>query len=380
MSKKPLVFLINSLCEGGAARVMVNLAKVFSEQKEDVVILALTKNDFYRVPDSVTVVYLSKMNDEMSGFRKMLYIPYHAFKLKKYIKKNEVTVVVSFLFRANFINIIAKMIKSKHQAKVANRSVVSRFLKEGLSGKLNMSLTRWLYPKADLIVHQSKRMKQDFHEQVKCSVDEVVIYNPFDIKSILLESQKKIDFKFKEENSYLVTVGRLIPLKRFEDLIEVLSELPSNVELIMLGDGAEKDRLQKLAQKYAVTNRIHFIGQVKNPFPYIYQSDVFVSTSAVEGFPNVLVESMVCNTFVVSSDCVSGPREILAPKSDEKFQLTLGKELTNHGILYAVGDKIALKESIQKYLNSEALENSSHSRSLDFSMENISNSFLKIFY
>ena len=103
-SKFPITLLINSLCEGGAERAMLTLSKKFVTQGHVVTILTLTKNNFYEIPKGVEVVYLSEMNDKISGFFKMFYMPYHAWKLKKYIQNNKIDVVQSYLFRANFIN------------------------------------------------------------------------------------------------------------------------------------------------------------------------------------------------------------------------------------------------------------------------------------
>ena len=374
--KFPIVFLINSLCEGGAERAMLTLSKRFVEEGHSVTILALTKNDFYTIPKGVEIVYLSKMNDSLSGLIKMFYIPYHAWRVKQYVSKHNVALVQSYLFRANFVNLISGLLGSRQVIQVVNRSVVSRFFKEGLSGKVNLFLIRHLYPRADTIVHISMQMKDDFNRSFFKIKNEKVIYNPYDIKAILSQRNEKIEnFIFESHKRYLITVGRLIPLKRFQDVLEALSRLDSDIELILLGDGVERNFLEERAKELSIEKRIHLLGKVENPFKYIKKSDVFISSSSVEGFPNVLLESMLCETVVISSDCLSGPREILAPKSKSSKRLSNGMELSEFGILYAVGDTIALVESLRYILKEHTVlydyQDRAFSRAKDFSVESI---------
>jgi len=374
-----ITLLINSLGEGGAQRVVVTLAKQFVKEGKKVTLLSLAKNDLYDLPPEVKRVYFTNKSRDS-----MLLIPYYAWKLRKYVKFTKTSVVQSYLFRANYVNILSKILGSKHLVQVSNRSVVSRFLSEGVSGKINLLLIKLLYGKADLIMYVSQRMKQDLHEHFNIRKDEVVIYNPYDIDRILSDAEKQVNnFTFKKEKRYLVTVGRLISLKRFQDVIEVMQELPNDVELILLGDGNEKEKLNTLSVEYGLEERVHFMGQVKNPYQYISRSDIFVSSSEVEGFPNVLLESMICKTPIVSSDCVSGPREILAPSTDSSKQLKKGLEKAEYGLLYAVGDVSALRDSIKLLLEEANIKELYTSKAFDrakhFSVEKIAQEYQCLF-
>jgi N-acetylgalactosamine-N,N'-diacetylbacillosaminyl-diphospho-undecaprenol 4-alpha-N-acetylgalactosaminyltransferase len=381
--KCPIVFLINSLCEGGAERAMLTLSKRFVEEGHSVTILALTKNNFYTIPKGVEMVYLSKMNDSLSGLIKMFYMPYHAWRVKQYVKKHNVALVQSYLFRANFVNLISSIFGSKQVIQVVNRSVVSRFFKEGLSGKINLFLIRYLYPKSDRVIHISLQMKEDFNKHFFKSKNEKVIYNPYDVDSVLRQSKEPVeDFAFESHKRYIITVGRLIPLKRFQDVLEAMNHLDSDIELILLGDGAERTFLEERAKKFSLDKRVHFLGQVENPFKYITKSDIFISSSSVEGFPNVLLESMLCKTVVISSDCLSGPREILAPKSESAKRLSDGMELSEFGILYAVGDRVALVEALRRVLEDNSLiytyKERAFLRAKEFSVESIASQYREV--
>lgn len=378
--KSDITFLINSLGEGGAQRAMVTLAKQFIKEGKTVTILCLAKNDFYTLPSEVNLVYFS---DSVKD--RMFLIPYYAWKLKQYVEKYEITMVHSYLFRANYVNLFSRLLGLKHQIQVANRSVVSRFFKEGFSGTVNILLIKWLYPNADLIIHQSERMKLDFHEHFKMENFEEVVYNSFDVPMILSQAQKEVTaFTFEPTKRYLIGVGRLIALKRFQDIIWAMKDLPLDVELILLGEGREELALKSLAKELGLEKRVHFLGQVENPFGYIKRSDIFISSSSVEGFPNVLVEAMLCQTVVISSDCMSGPREIMAPKTKHSTYLLEGVETTNYGLLYPVGSVESLHQAIQELLEDTTLQEryrqEAFIRAQSFSVEAIVSQYLKILF
>lgn len=374
-----ITFLINSLGEGGAQRIVVTLAKQFAQEGKKVRILSLATNDLHQLPAEVECVYFSKHVKDS-----MFLIPYYAWKLKHYVHANNINLVQSHIFRASFVNLFSKVLGSQHQVQVVNHSVVSRFENEGISGKINLLFIRLLYEKADLIVHISKRMKLAFHEYFSMNKEEVVIYNPHHAKLIVKQAQSKPkDFTFDKKKRYLISVGRLIELKRFEDVILALKALPSDVELLLLGEGKERASLEKLVQAHRLGSQVHFLGQVNNPFSYLQCSDLFILSSSVEGFPNVLVEAMLCKTAVVSSDCTSGPRELLAPSTKITQQLSKGVEKAEYGYLYAVGDVASLTQSIQELLEDkeqrECYVEKAFQRANSFSVENISLEYEKIF-
>ena len=166
-------------------------------------------------------------------------------------------------------------------------------------------------------------------------------------------------------------VGRLIPLKRNKDLINAfyaLQEYDNNLELIFLGDGVLKDSLIKYCKNLNIDSQVHFLGNVSNPFYYLNKSDLFVMNSEIEGFPNVLVEAMACGLPVISSDCNSGPREIL---EGEKY-----------GYLYPVGNIRMLIEKIKIVLYHNIDKESLKSRSLNrleyFKIDKIMKKFKEI--
>jgi N-acetylgalactosamine-N,N'-diacetylbacillosaminyl-diphospho-undecaprenol 4-alpha-N-acetylgalactosaminyltransferase len=301
----------------------------------------------YQIPKDITPIVLSKT--KKSGIKKLLELPFIARELSKYINDNHIDTVISFLYRPNYINILAKLFGSKHKTIINIRSTTSRYLNEGLQGKVNLFLIKRLFNKADLIISNSKGVDEDLKSLMHISTQTKVIYNPVDIKYI--EEKKNIcednKFIFKKEKKYIISVGRLIPLKRNKDLIDafyILQKTDINLDLLFLGDGILKDKLISYCNELHIAHKIHFLGNVSNPFYYLNKSSLFVLNSEIEGFPNVLVEAMACGLPVISSDCKSGPREIL---KDEKY-----------GLLYPVGNIEILTEKIKFILYHEIdLEN-----------------------
>ena len=356
--KKHVTLFINSLTSGGAERVLSIIITELIRQNIAVTLLCIEKDNVYPLPKEVNIVYLSKLTKHDSNIKKFLYIPYLALKLKKYIKENNITLIQSHIYRANFTNLLAKVFGAKHKVEVVEVTSINYFKNESLSGKINLFLIKLLYKYADLVIFKAQRMKEEFLKELPDISDYKVINNPYNIEKIqYLANETVDDFKFNQNKKYIVTVGRLNAQKRIETLIHVLSKLNENIELIIIGEGEEKDNLQSSIIEHNLQNRIHLLGRKDNPFKYIEKSDLFVLASQGEGFPNVLIEAMITATAVISTDCISGPREILAPNTNINFQLKSDIEQAENGILYPVDDEDALFKAINTILNDKELEN-----------------------
>jgi len=160
----------------------------------------------------------------------------------------------------------------------------------------------------------SKEFQKEYKE--KFNLKTLCIYNPLDRINIIKRSKKKINFNFFEnETINFINVGRLVPQKDQLTLIKAFNMIKekTNIQfrLLIMGRGSEKYELIKLIKKYQLTKNIKLLDFKKNPYPYIKQSDVFVLSSIFEGLPNVLLESIVLKKFIISSNCPTGPKEIL---------------------------------------------------------------------
>lgn len=374
-----LVFMTNSLAAGGAEKIITVLLNKLSELGMDVELNCLEHNEFYDLSENIKRTYLSEFTGQERGIKKLFSIPLLAWRLKQYIQKEEITLVQSHIYRSNYINILAKLFGSSHYVQIVNAGTMSKYKNEGFLGKINLFLIRYLYPKADLIILKSQGMQYDMQKLFNFKCRNIVINNPYDIKKI--EHLKKEDinnFNFKTNKKYLISVGRFETLKRQDFIIESMQKLtPSeDIELILIGDGIRKNKLIQLSKDLEVDNKVHFLGRVSNPYKYIARSDVYIlSSENGEGFPNVLLEAMICKTPVISSDCISGPREILAPDTDISFQLKEGVEKAKYGLLFPIGNVNSLSAAIIEVLNNQELreeyKEKAYERSQDFLVDKI---------
>ena len=373
---KKITLLINSLTSGGAEKVLSLLITELNRQHYEVTLISIEKESFYTVPDEVERLYLSSLKTDDSAIKKLLYLPLLAWRLKRYIKESGVTLIQSHMYRANYINILAKIFGAKHTVQVVEVTNINSFKLPLLTKKINLKLIEWLYPHIDLIVFLAERMKLDFFQHLPLDKPFAVINNPYDIEKIERLCGEEVDnFSFEDEKRYLVTVGRLDRQKNQQGIIEILNELDSSVELLVVGDGVLKEDLERKIDELNLKGRVHLLGNQRNPFKYIRHSDIFILNSREEGFPNVLVEAMLCGTAVISTDCISGPREILAPKSDILFQLKEGYEEAENGLLTPVDDGESLVQAINRLLSDpllkEAYEVKAKEDAKNYSLEKI---------
>jgi len=352
-----LCILSNSLSSGGGEKIAAILCEEIRKEGINVVFTCLEKNDFYSINND-KVYYLSDhTGTDESAFKKLFFLLVFALRLKKLLKKENISVVQSHLYRANYINILAKLLGSGHRAQIVNHGIVSRYKKEKLVGKINLFLIKNLYGRADQVVFPSKGMMLDLKMMHNFRNDMQVINNPFDINRILKQKQeafKEDEFIFNKQKKYLIVVGRLEKVKRVSDVIKAVDKLKKkfrSVELIILGEGPEKSNILKLIDRLHLDQKVHLLGRVTNPFKYIAKADILISASEYEGFSNVIVEAFISGTAVISTDCKSGPREILSPKSDVKKKLKPGEmEFSEFGVLVPVADHETMAKAVEVLL------------------------------
>ncbi len=354
-----MAILINSLGSGGAERAVTVLLEEFNRIGLPVILICLEKNVFFSPSPEIPTVFISGSNRFLPRWLKPLELIVHAIKLKSYVNRNDIRLVQSHLYWANYINVLAKLIGSKHRAHIVNAGQASFYRKNGLKGRLSILLIRLLYSRADRIVAKSEGMRKDLESMLHSSNRIKVIYNPYNLAKIVEKAHEEVtEEDFANNRKVLISVGRLIPLKRQSDILLAFSHLTKknrDLRLVFLGDGPERDRLKQVCVELEISERVTFLGNVKNPYKYMARSYCLVSASESEGFPNVLVEAIACNCPVISSDCASGPREILARGTEPTYHLSRGLRVEEAGILFAVGDVQAMIEGIEILLKQENL-------------------------
>ncbi|MEL6625341.1 MAG: glycosyltransferase [Bacteroidota bacterium] len=355
--------LINSLAGGGAEKVVLTLLKELKQAGAPVELILLEKERFYDLPENVQITYLTDFEAIQNPVVKLFYVFVTALRLKRHVKKNNITVVQSHLIRSNYINVLSQVLGSTHQSQIVNHMMASFDKKRGFLGKVNLWLYKQLYTRANMIVSISKVMKQDLDDFFKLEERErhMVIYNPHDVDAIKARAKESpTEFAFDPQKKYIISVGRLVERKRVDLTIQALGHIRqyrNDVELIVLGDGGEMEHYKQVAARENVTQQVHFLGHISNPFPYLANSDAFVLASTDEGLPNIIIESMIAGTAVISSDCKSGPRETLSPTSDINIYLKDEIEVAEFGILFPVLDAEKLAEALTLMMENEDMRN-----------------------
>ncbi|WP_295621677.1 glycosyltransferase [Chamaesiphon sp. GL140_3_metabinner_50] len=349
-----IAFLLVDLGGGGAEKVMLSLAGGFAEKglKVDLVLVKLGGDYQSIVSPKVRVINLSHP-------RLITSLPL----LVNYLKQHRPKVLISALEDANTVAILAKIL-----ARTATRVIVSvhnplafvHAKRSALKQKLTPLFIRWLFPFADAIVGVSQGVCDNIALVSGLPRDRInVIYNPIFTPELL----KKFDEPVNEEwfldrqTSVILAVGRLSKEKDFPSLIRAFALVKQQypVKLIILGQGGELLALEQLVKELKLVDDVAFPGFVTNPYAYMSKAKMLVMTSIYEGFGNVLVEAAIAGTPVVSTNCESGPAEIL---EDGKY-----------GDLVAVGDVPGLAAAIISTLKNPRNPDLLKQRGQEFSLE-----------
>ena len=233
---------------------------------------------------------------------------------------------------------------------------------------------RPLYPKADFIVGVSQGVVDDLKKVLRFDSEKFrVIYNPTVDEELLKKAEEPLDhpwFHDDGEPPVILAAGRLHISKDFPTLPRafalVRKEVPSR--LVILGEGEKRKELEKLAQELGIREDLDLPGFVENPYKYTKHAAVFVLSSQWEGLPTVLVEAMACGCPVVSTDCPSGPREIL--KDGE------------YGVLVPPKDPEKLAQGIPRVLENQDLRRElsvkGKRRALDFTVDRAVEEYVKL--
>lgn len=349
------IFLMD-LDGGGAERVMLNLARGFAEQglKVDLVLVKPEGPYLSQIPQLSQKVRVIKLESS----RLILSLP----ALARYLKQEQPPVLISALEDTNMVALWAKKLAGvSTQVVVTVHNHLSRAAKYAtkLKHQLTPQLVKWFYPWADTIVAVSQGVAEDLIEMGLPREKIKAIYNPILTPELSEKFQESVDHSWflSAQPPVILGVGRLDKQKDFPTLLHAFAKVRQQhqVRLMILGEGGERAYLESLAQKLGLAEDVVFPGFVANPHAYMARAAVLVLSSAWEGFGNVLVEAMAAGTPIVSTDCESGPAEILANGQ--------------YGKLVAVGDSEGMAEAIAKTLEEAPDSKLLQERADEFSLE-----------
>jgi glycosyltransferase involved in cell wall biosynthesis len=302
MQNKLLIF-IPSIEDGGVEKNLFLLSNYLSKKINSVEILSCNYN--YK--------YLFNKKIKFSGtrskffFNKSRYIKYLVclFVLAlNIIRDRNVTV---FAFQANIYAIfISKLlgIKIITRSNSAPQGWSNNYLKQIIFG--------FLLRRADSIIVNSIKFKKEMDNRYK--INSNFIYNPFDKEFIKEKLKKKFNFSFyKKEYTKIISIGRMTDQKDHLTLLKAFSLVVKkiNAKLLIIGKGKLEYSLKDYILNNNLSNNVKLLGYTNNPYNYLKNSDIFVLSSKFEGLPNVLLEAQFLKKYIISTDCPTGPKEIL---------------------------------------------------------------------
>ncbi len=325
-----------SLFGAGGQRSMLNLAQGLAERGCAVdLVLAQTEGAFLaEVPKSVRVT-------DLKATRALTSLP----ALVRYLRRERPEAMLSVFAYVNIVALWAwRLARVRTRLFVNEQNTVSVEAGNASSwrGRLTPRLIKRFYPWANGIVVVSQGVREDMAQLTKIPRERItVIYNPSVVKQDVLEkAQAPLEHPWFEPGQppVLLAVGRLQPQKDYPTLLRAFAQVRKTrpARLLILGEGKERPMLEALLKELGLQQDVGLPGFVMNPFAYMARASLFVLSSRWEGLPTVLVEALCCGTRAVSTDCPSGPREIL---SDGKY-----------GPLVPVGDADALARAIEASL------------------------------
>lgn len=343
MSGSHITIFIPSFRGGGAERAMINLANGLCESysrrgiKIQVSLLVVDNSGDYRdeVNHPVRVHSLSRSRALWSFFG---LIQFYNFQRPD--------VVISSMPHLNVLATFARRFStSRPKIIVTERNTYSELRKHGSRKDRFLHIfVKRSYLSADAIVAVSEGVADDLCLQFSFERKDIhVIYNPVVSNQIFERLAGDLDPRISHDlimSKFVIAMGSLEQRKGFDTLIRAfyaVTTADDSVNLVILGEGSKRRELESLIARLRLQTRVFMPGFVTNPFPIVKNAQVFVLSSVVEGLPNVLIQAMACGVPVVSTDCPSGPQEIL--------------EGGKWGYLVPVGDANSMASAILEQLS-----------------------------
>jgi glycosyltransferase involved in cell wall biosynthesis len=340
---------------GGAERVMLNLADGLSTcgHRVDLVLVQAVGEYLDTIPAHIRVIHLNAP-------RLLNAVP----ALSRYLQENQPKTLISALEDTNIVAILARRL-----ARVPTRLIVtvhnqlSQEVKHAKNWKRRCVpyLIRWIYPGADAVVGVSRGVVTDLQKFGISPHRTHAIYNPIITPTFLSRPKVPIDHPWFRPAAppVILGVGRLNEQKDFVTLIRAFAQVRQRqpARLMILGEGTERTTLEALITALGLSEDVSLPGFVAHPDDYMAAASVVVLSSAWEGFGNILVEAMAMGTPVVSTNCESGPAEILVDGE--------------YGKLVPVKDEIALAEAILATLAQPLAPDRLKQRAHDFSLDKV---------
>jgi glycosyltransferase involved in cell wall biosynthesis len=318
LSRIRLLAIISALDGGGAERQMLLLLKHLDRERFDLTLCLLAAEGpfFEHVPPGVPVVELGKQTRWDT--------PAVVARFARLVRRTRPDVILSKLVFTNEVAAAGNLLSlTRTPLVVVEEAVQSMELPMLTRPALRAALVRWAYRRATSVVAPSPGVAADLRDEVGVKARAFdVIPNMVELEEIQRAGEERREHPFSDSTLPLVvTMGRLVAPKGQADLLSAVALLgerhPCN--LLVLGDGEDRARLEAMSEELGISDRVAFLGFLPNPFGVVAQADVFVSPSHTESFGNALIEAMALGVPVVSTRVPCGPEWIIADGSTGIF-------------------------------------------------------------
>jgi len=356
---KKITFVIYSMCIGGTEKVTRDLINEFIKREYIVDLICLQKSGVFLEQinlNSENIYELGTISTIKSFFKRVI-------KLNKILKNIKPDIVLSM---GEWPNIITPFSKYRKKTVLVEHSTKT-FFTSPQQYNLNFiftKITKLAYTKAQMILCVSEHIKDNLLEKnISFKNKTYVIYNPIDfslIKKLSSESIGYVTDKIK-----LISVGRLQKEKNIKMLISVINELKGyNIELWIIGDGDEKEKLTEYVNILNLNNIIKFMGFQNNPYKYINAADILISSSDYEGFGLVIFEALALKKRVITTRSISD------------FDTIITEEL---GRVVPINNPDSLKKAIEKEIFEAKIISSEPEIIKQFTISNVTDNYINFF-
>ncbi len=354
MSKKNIVFRSGSLRLGGLERVLIEVLQTIDKEKYNITLVIdddCGKDNIFEkdIPKEIPYYFLKSKElinkteyykaNKKKLFNKLMYNLFMNLEtfimcknMNKLLRKlGKIDVLIDF--DAGASKYISKLKNIDKKAVWIHNSIPKLKKKKSKIERFGKRLEK--YDKVIAICDEMKEELQEIYPKIKDKI--IRIYNPFDFSRItkMAEDENNLSEKQKEllKDRYCVMVSRLDTVQKdYETLMKAFKiaiKKGREEKLYIVGSGPDEDKIKKMIENYGIEKNVKLIGFTKNPYVWIKNSLFLVHSSKYEGLPTVLIEALICGKTIISSECPTGPREILKNgECGELFEVGNVKQLS----------------------------------------------------